>query len=431
MLLDDLVIHYFAYWPSRHRRGKALEKRPRENGENPSVHPAFLAMREALQNLDREDLFEKAMGMMEKFRKELPPTPKVFRISYERLEDLAKAKEDLKALNFLRLLLKHFFSFATLASDSRIVYLLVYKEIDTDGLMEDFEDLMLAERDFYLPEALTPSFRGILLPLLATHTDEDSFKVNPRWRYSLFPRSPVGFNPAFYHLQTFQTFSLWGEQSLVTGWIVKFINSTPEALREWVRRVVLGIASEVVRKKNRELVRDYGPIELPEGNPIQNFALSKDAFLDKLLIAPEKISSEDWKDLQVNEFYRQVWDKLRQELLIDRTGLPLDDPPVFYRKAREIFGEGRLCPMCGQKIILRRSQFVCDNSCRQKLKRLKDKHFLPVFRKLGPLATPEEIERAIRERLQRIKHPWLKMPFDLRGIVERFLEDPSIHRQAA
>ena len=103
----------------------------------------------------------------------------------------------------------------------------------------------------------------------------------------------------------------------------------------------------------------------------------------------------------------------------------------FYRKAREIFREGRLCPMCGQEIILRRSKFVCSNSCRQKLKRLKDKHFIPIFRKLGPLATPEEIEGAIRERFKRIKHPWLKMPFDLRAIVERFLEEPSIRQQAA
>ena len=426
-MLLGLAFHYFYRWPTRHRERGSQPKK----GDDCKVDEVFLLIREALLNPDQKELFQKAMQAMEEFEKKLPPRPKVSRITYARLEDLAKVKEDLKALNFLYLLYKHSFSFATLASDSRIVYLLVYKEIDTDGLMEDFEDLMLAERDFYLPEALTPSFRGILLPLLATHTDEDSFKVNPRWRYSLFPRSPVGFNPAFYHLQTFQTFSLWGEQSLVTGWIVEFVNSTPEALREWVRRVVLGIASEVVRKKNRELVRDYGPIELPEGNPIQNFAFSKDAFLDKLLIAPEKISPEDWKDLQANEFYRQVWDKLHQELLIDRTGFPLDDPPVFYRKAREIFEEGRLCPMCGQKIILRRSQFVCDNSCRQKLKRLKDKHFLPVFRELGPLATLEEIERAIRERLQRIKHPWLKMPFDLKAIVERFLEDPSIHQQAA
>lgn len=218
-----------------------------------AVGEVFLLIREALLNPDQKELFEKAMQAMKEFEKKLPPRPKVSRITYERLEDLAKAKEDLKALNFLYLLSKHSFSFETLASDSRIVYLLVYKWIDTDNLVEGFEDLMLAERDFHVPEALTPSFEKILLPLLATPTDEDSWKLNPRWRYSLFPRSPVGFSPVFYRLQTFQTFSLWGEQSLVTGWIVEFVNSTPEALREWTRRVVLEITSKMVLKTGREL----------------------------------------------------------------------------------------------------------------------------------------------------------------------------------
>lgn len=427
-MLLDLAFHYFYDWPTRHREKESRaerESRP-ERQDDCKLDEVYLLMRKAILNPDDGELFEKAMQAMKEFEKKLPPRPKVSRITYERLEDLVKAKEDLKALNFLYLLSKHSFSFETLASDSRIVYLLVYKEIDTDGLVEDFEDWMSAKRGFFLPEALTPSFKENLLPLLATPTDEESFKLT---RYSLFPRSPVNFRPAFYRFQTFQTFSLWGEQSLVTGWIVEFVNSTPEALREWVRRVVLEFASEIVLKRVRELAKIR--TELPEDNPIQGLVLSKDAFLDKLLIAPKKISPEDWRDLQANKFYRQVWDRLRQGLLIDRTGLPFDDPFVFYRKAQEIFKEGRVCPMCGQRIILRRSQFVCSNSCRQKLKRLKDKHFFPVLRDLGPLATPKEIEETIRERLQRIKHPWLKTPFDLKAIVERFLEDPSIHQQAA